>query len=86
MRSRRLLRAWYRLLAWIGMVPIVLGCAASPCSPRSAAALDTACAGVVVETWAESCPDAERVEDCPEAVIVLAMCDAAIARHAEGCR
>jgi hypothetical protein len=86
--SKRALRAWYRLLAWIGAAPILLACASAqpdPCSPRAAAALDSACAIAVVNAWERTCPTAE-LDDCPAAVAVLAACDAQIEYHAEQCR
>jgi hypothetical protein len=72
---------------------LLVDCTPSPCSPRAAAAIDAACATAVVETLTEACPDvdAERVGleaalvQCPQAAAVLAMCDEAIASHAELC-
>jgi len=81
-RFRRWLR---RRLAVLGLIPFAFGCAASPCSPRSALALDASCAQGVVEVWSEVCPDAAELEACPEAVAALAACDLAIAAHARRC-
>jgi hypothetical protein len=78
---------------WVLVGGYLVSCAPSPCSPRAVAAIDTACATVVVETLGEACPyvDVERVGleaalvQCPQAAAVLAMCDEAIASHAELC-
>ena len=78
---------------WMLVGGYLVSCSPSPCSPRAVAAIDTACATVVVETLGEACPDVdvERVgleaalDQCPQAAAVLTMCDEAIASHAELC-
>jgi hypothetical protein len=76
---RRWRKLWRDLRIALGLAPIVLGgCAADPCSPRSAEALDRACAESVVEAC--------RGEDDLCYDVGLAACDAQILAHAEECR